>query len=424
MTQARGKGRYLVVAILSGIYCVNYLDRQVLAILLEPIRQEFDVSDSILGLLAGPAFALFYATMGLPLGMLADRTSRKKVIAWSLGFFSLMTALCGLVTQFWQLVVARVLTGVGEAGTGPASQSMISDLFGPHERASAQAAYAVGVNVGLMIAFFCGGWLAAEFGWRIAFLAAGLPGLLLVFVLLAGVREPERRNVGDMVARPGLLDTVRTLWSRRSFPWLVFAAGFSAFASYGTTAFVPSFLMRSHGLGPADVGLILALFVGLAGGIGTFVSGVISDRLSRRDMRWNMYVPALAALVALPFWLMALFLDHRDLAIAALGVPLALGIVFIGPCIAAVQTLAPPTMRATAAAIQMLIGNLIGLGLGPLVVGIASDMLRPEFGDESLRYALLAGTAASVLAIVGYLIAARSLREDIAASGEAGLSVG
>lgn len=418
MSGSQSQNKFVVVVILSAVYSVNYIDRQIVAILLDPIKAEFGVSDTVLGLLAGPAFALFYATVGVPLAMLADRVNRKRLIAWSLGFFSLMTLACGLAAQFWQLLIARVLTGVGEAGTGPASQSVISDLFKPHERASAQAGYAVGVNVGLMVAFFSGGWIAQEFGWRMAFIAAGLPGLVLVLFLMAFVKEPSRLIPDKQADNPTFIDTVKVLWQRKSFLWLIIGGGLSAFASYGVTMFVPSFLMRSHELSPADVGLILALFVGLGGGTATFLSGVLADRLSRKDVRWNMYVPALAAVISILFWPVVIFQGNSVLAISALAIPLALGVVFIGPLIATVQTLAPVRMRARAAAIQMLVGNLIGLGLGPLVIGFISDQLRPYYGEDSLKFALAAGVMASVLSIGAYIMAARSLRRDIEATGE------
>lgn len=418
MSGSQRQNKFVVVVILSAVYSVNYIDRQIVAILLDPIKAEFGVSDTVLGLLAGPAFALFYATVGVPLAMLADRVNRKRLIAWSLGFFSLMTLACGLAAQFWQLLIARVLTGVGEAGTGPASQSVISDLFKPHERASAQAGYAVGVNVGLMVAFFSGGWIAQEFGWRMAFIAAGLPGLVLVLFLMAFVKEPSRPIPDQQADNPTFIDTVKVLWQRKSFLWLIIGGGLSAFASYGVTMFVPSFLMRSHELSPANVGLILALFVGLGGGTATFLSGVLADKLSRKDVRWNMYVPALAAVISILFWPVVIFQGNSVLAIAALAVPLALGVVFIGPLIATVQTLAPVRMRARAAAIQMLVGNLIGLGLGPLVIGFISDQLRPYYREDSLKFALAAGVIASVLSIVAYIMAARSLRRDIETTGE------
>ena len=418
MSGSQSQNKFVVVVILSAVYSVNYIDRQIVAILLDPIKAEFGVSDTVLGLLAGPAFALFYATVGVPLAMLADRVNRKRLIAWSLGFFSLMTLACGLAAQFWQLLIARVLTGVGEAGTGPASQSVISDLFKPHERASAQAGYAVGVNVGLMVAFFSGGWIAQEFGWRIAFIAAGLPGLVLVLFLMAFVKEPSRSIPDQQADNPTFIDTVNVLWQRKSFLWLIIGGGLSAFASYGVTMFVPSFLMRSHELSAATVGLILALFVGLGGGTATFLSGVLADKLSRKDVRWNMYVPALAAVISILFWPVVIFQGNSVLATAALSVPLALGVVFIGPLIATVQTLAPVRMRARAAAIQMLVGNLIGLGLGPLVIGFISDQLRPYYGEDSLKFALAAGVIASVLSIVAYIMAARSLHRDIETTGE------
>jgi predicted MFS family arabinose efflux permease len=407
-----GYRRY-VLLVLCAIYGVNYIDRQVVAILLESIKAEFGVSDSLLGLLSGPAFALFYATMGIPIAIAADRRSRVRIISICLTLFSLTTLLCGLAVHFWQLLIARLLTGVGEAGTGPASQSIISDLYPPGERATAQATYAIGVNLGIMAAFFGGGWIAHHYGWRYAFLAAAVPGLLLALLARLTIREPERTGATSSPQAPSFRESINVLWELRSYRYIVFGTAMSAFAGYGMAAFIPAFLMRSYGLDTAEIGALFALVVGLGGGLGTYFAGVFADRMSRRDPRWNMYVPMLATLVSLPCWPVFLLSTNLAVTIVSVMIPVALSVVFIGPCVATIQTLAPTRIRARAAAIQLFVGNLIGLGLGPQVVGIASDLLAPVAGRDSLRYALSAGAFASCIAIWSYWKASRTLTADL-----------
>ncbi|MCW6530306.1 MULTISPECIES: MFS transporter [Sphingomonas] len=413
MRETRGARipRGAIVLLLSAIYAVNYIDRQILAIILEHIKHEFGVSDTLLGLLVGPAFALFYATLGMPIALAADRMSRSRIIAASLACFSVMTLACGLAARFWQLVVARMLTGVGEAGTGPASQSIISDLYPPAERATAQAIYATGVNVGLMIAFFAGGWIADNYGWRAAFIAAGVPGLVLTLLVVLILRDPPRA----VVARTGAEARLGFLWRQRSYRYIVLGTAMSAFSGYGITAFVPAFLIRSHGMGSTEVGLIFALIVGLGGGLGTYATGRIADLAARRGgIQRNLLVPAVAAIIATPFWVPFFLSGKVAVAIAAAVIPVSLSASFIGPCVATIQTITPPAMRARAAAIQLFVGNLIGLGLGPLVIGVLSDLLRPLLGADSLRYAMFAGVAAAFASIPFYLIAARHVPEDLA----------
>ena len=402
MRETRGARipRGAIVLLLSAIYAVNYIDRQILAIILEHIKHEFGVSDTLLGLLVGPAFALFYATLGMPIALAADRMSRSRIIAASLACFSVMTLACGLAARFWQLVVARMLTGVGEAGTYP-----------PAERATAQAIYATGVNVGLMIAFFAGGWIADNYGWRAAFIAAGVPGLVLTLLVVLILRDPPRA----VVARTGAEARLGFLWRQRSYRYIVLGTAMSAFSGYGITAFVPAFLIRSHGMGSTEVGLIFALIVGLGGGLGTYATGRIADLAARRGgIQRNLLVPAVAAIIATPFWVPFFLSGKVAVAIAAAVIPVSLSASFIGPCVATIQTITPPAMRARAAAIQLFVGNLIGLGLGPLVIGVLSDLLRPLLGADSLRYAMFAGVAAAFASIPFYLIAARHVPEDLA----------
>lgn len=407
--------RGVIVLLLSAIYAVNYIDRQILAIILEHIKHEFQVSDTMLGLLVGPAFALFYATLGMPIALAADRMSRSRIIIASLACFSVMTLACGLVARFWQLAIARMLTGVGEAGTGPASQSIISDLYPPSERATAQAIYATGVNVGLMIAFFAGGWIADNYGWRAAFVAAGLPGLLLTLLSMMILRDPPRPAVAPVSASASSAVRLSFLWRQRSYRYIVLGTAMSAFSGYGITAFVPAFLIRSHGLGSTEVGLIFALIVGLGGGLGTYVTGRFADLAAKRGgIQRNLMVPAIAAVFSTPFWVPFFLSGNVVIAVAAAVIPISLSASFIGPCIATIQTITPPAMRARAAAIQLFVGNLIGLGLGPLVIGMLSDLMRPLLGTDSLRYAMFAGVAAAFASIPFYLIAARHVPEDLA----------
>ena len=409
--------RHYILVILTAMYVVNYLDRQILAILLQPIKAEFHVSDALLGLLAGPTFALFYATLGIPIARLADRHSRRNIIAISMGLFSVMTVVCGLAAQFWQLAIARVFTGVGEAGTGPSAQAVISDLYPPQQRAAAQSFYSAGLNIGLLFAFFAGGWIAQRFGWREAFLAAGIPGLILFFVVLFTVREPPRGHsemLADDGVRPPLGDVARFLWSQRSFRWIAFGAAMTSFGGYGATAFVPAFLIRSHHMTLTEVGLVFAGIAGVGGWIGTFFSGVIADRMGKRDVRWNVYVPLGAAVLALPFQPVFYLAGNTTIAVIAAIIPSAMGAVFLGPCVTMVQGLVPLRMRATAAALFLFILNIIGLGLGPQSVGLLSTLLRPELGVDSLRYALLLTMVSGTLGGISYWRASKTLKADLA----------
>lgn len=406
------------LGILTSIYLVNFIDRQVLSILLPQVKAEFNLSDTFLGLLVGPTFAFFYATMGLPLALLADRVNRRRLIAASLALFSAMTIACGLVVQFWQLVLARILTGVGEAGTGPASQTIITDLYPPERRGRAQAVYATGANLGVLVAFAVGGVIAQTWGWRATFIAAGIPGLVLTLLLLATVRDPQRGAsdaVDSKYDAPSFGEVMSQLWRSRAFRYTALGACTTCFTSYALGSFFPLFLSRSHDLSTSQIGIVMAIIMGVCGGLATYAAGYFADRLGRHDPRWYSYVPAIAALAPLPLAPLCFLANDTSIALAAAIVPLSLTAAFIGPTITIVQRLVPVRSRATAVATLILVDNIVGLGLGPQFVGLASDLWKPALGEDSLRYALLAATGGSLVSVFGFAMAAGHLRVDIAA---------
>lgn len=413
-----------VLGVLTSIYLANFIDRQILAILLPQVKAEFELSDTSLGLLVGPTFALFYATMGMPLALLADRVNRRRLIAASLALFSAMTIACGLVVQFWQLVVARILTGVGEAGTGPASQTMISDLYPPQRRARAQAVYATGANLGVLVAFAAGGAIAQAWGWRAAFYAAGVPGLVLTVVMLVSVRDPQRGASDAQAAHedvPVFGVVMRQLWASRAFRYTALGACSTCFTAYALGGCFPLFLARSHGLSSREIGIAMALIMGVCGGLATYAAGHLADRFGRNDLRWYAYVPALAALAPLPLAPLCFLARDTGVALAAALVPLSLTAAFIGPTIAVVQRLVPLRSRATAVATLILIDNIVGLSLGPQFVGIASDLWKPALGEDSLRYAMLAAMVGSAVSVFGFVKAARHLHADVEARERASM---
>ena len=418
---AEMSGRSYILFILTLTYVVNYLDRQILGILLPQIQKEFILTDTQLGLLSGTAFAFIYATLGIPLATLADRMSRRNIIAVSLTTFSFMTVLSGYASAFWQLLVARFCTGIGEAGTGPSINSMISDLYPPEKRAGALAFYSAGLNIGLLIGFFGGGYIAQNYGWRPAFLASGAPGLLLVVILLLTVREPTRGlvdRIADNAAAPSLWTVTKHLWKLPSFRWIAFGCSMNAFSGYAGLYFIPKFLIVSHHMTLIQVSVALALLTGILGAIGTYTSGVLADRLGKRDIRWYMFVPILATVIAIPCGPVFYLAPSTTVALTAVMGPAFLGATYLGPSYAMAQGMVPLRMRAQTVAILLFILNFIALGFGPLTVGFISTQLQHALGSDSLRWALLStAITTGLLAIASYWRASRTLKDDLARGG-------
>lgn len=408
--------RTYVLVVLTLVYVVNYLDRQILAILMPQVKAEFGLDFKQVGYLVGPAFALVYAILGVPLAVLADRFNRRNIIAASLAVFSLMTLLSSFARGFWTMALARFGTGVGEAGTGPSINSVIADLYAPSERASALSFYTAGLNVGLLIAFFGGGWLADHYGWRVAITAAGVPGLLLAVLLMLTVTEPRRGLVEALPDSdpPSIASVIAWLWSQRSFRWMAIGTSFSSFGGYAVIAFVPSFLKISHHMSSAQIGLALALLAGVPGAIGTYLAGVFADRLGARDVRWNMYVPIIAGFIGIPFAPLFYLSPNLVVALTAAIIPVMMGATYVGPAYSMAQGLVPLRMRARSVAILLLILNIIGLGLGPPVVGAVADFLKPSLGDDALRYAMLTTIVTSLMGGFCYWRASKTLKPDLA----------
>jgi MFS family permease len=410
--------RNYVLVVLTLVYVVNYLDRQILGILLPYIQKEFVFDDFQAGLLSGTVFAVIYATLAIPFAVLADRSSRRNIIAVSLAMFSVMTVLSGYATTIWQLVGTRFCTGIGEAGTGPSINSMIADLYPPQKRAGALAFYSAGLNIGLLFGFFGGGWMLQHYGWRSAFFASGAPGLLLVVLLLTTVSEPIRGSADKIVDNsetPRLLEVIRFLWSQLSFRWVALGCSMSAFGGYAGLYFIPKFLIVSHHMTPVQVGIALSLLIGVGGAIGTLMSGVLADRFGRRDVNWYMYVPILATFIALPFAPVFYLSQATAAALAGAIVPVFMGATYLGPSYAMAQGMVPLRMRAQTVGILLFVLNMIALGLGPATVGFSSVVLKPWLGADSLRWSLMmTSVVTGLLGAFCYWRATKTLKADLA----------
>lgn len=410
--------RTYVLSLLVAVYVFNFLDRQILTILLEPIKEDFALSDAQLGLLGGLAFAFFYTILGIPIAMWADRGVRRNIIALALFVWSVMTALTGLAGSFATLLLARVGVGIGEAGGSPPSHSLLSDYFPAERRGFALGVYAAGIPIGASIGALLGGWIGAYFSWRTAFLVVGLPGILLAGVVLLTLREPRRgqSDGAEVVGDAEKLGTVVGFLLRlRSFRHLAFAAALHAFYGYGAANFIPSFLARVHDVPLGLRGTLFAVIL-LSGGIGNVAGGRLADRFGAGDARWYLWVPGIATILGVPA-AVAFYLWPTPYVAVALGcIPAILGAMYLGPTFALTQTMVRPRMRALASAILLFIINMIGLGGGPTFVGWLSDTLTPAYGEEAVRYALLFTVAGGALwASYHYWAGARTLREDLRA---------
>ncbi len=413
-TQARAYSRY-VLLVLVVVYTFNFIDRIVLGILVAPVKLEFHLTDRELGLLGGTAFALFYTALGIPIGWIADRASRVRILSIALACWSACTAFTGLAHSFGQLFLARLGVGVGEAGGVAPSYSLIADLFGPTERGRALGIYSMGIPIGSALGVFIGGYIAVAVSWRTAFFALGLAGLALAPLLVLTVREPVRGGHDAPTAASGAA-SVREVWShlagRPSFWFLSLGAASGSLMGYGLLFWLPSYFQRSYGLTLLQVSQYLGTVLFFGGMLGIALGGLMADYFGPRARRAYAMIPALSFLLILPCYLIGLSLPPEPVSFIFFVIPAALQLVWPGPVIAAIQQLVPPNMRSTASAVFLFIVNLLGIGLGSLVLGWASDLLAARFGAESLRYAILGGTGFFVLAAGFFVLASWRITRD------------
>ena len=411
--------RYYVLAILTVVYVFNFIDRQLLVILQEPIKAELGLSDTQLGLLTGFAFALFYVICGIPIARWADKGVRRSIIALALTVWSLMTALCGLAGNYAHLLLARIGVGVGEAGGSPPAHSMISDIFKPKNRALALSVYSIGIYIGMLVGFSVGGWLADAFSWRLAFFVVGFPGIVLAAILYFTVKEPIRGwSEGKPPAQgdaPPITAVAKLLWTRVSFRHIALAASLQAFLIYGIGNWLPSYFQRDFRLGLSTVGAWMALTAGFGGGLGSFFGGWLSDKLGARDVRWYLWTPAMLTFLIVPVISVSLTSDTALVALILTAPFNFLTAAYLGAVIAVSHSLVSSRMRALTSAVLFFVINLIGLGLGPLVVGALSDTFKANGVESPLAMAmLLCGVVGALWACLHYVLAATSIREDIA----------
>lgn len=414
--------RYYALGLMTFAYTLNFLDRQILAILQEPIRKALQLSDSKLGLLTGFSFALFYVLLGLPIARWADRGVRRNIMSLAIGLWSAMTVLCGLAQTYVQLLLARVGVGVGEAGGSPPAYSMISDIFPQQDRATAYGVYGMGVNFGILAGFLTGGWVNQFFGWRVAFLVAGIPGVLLALLLRSTLQEPRRRTsptltVANATAEsaPPIAEVLRRLWAYRTFRHMVWGTSLLSFAAYGMFNWFPSFLIRTHGMSTGVIGSWLALILGIGGALATLGGGYLSDRLGRRDARWYSWVTVIAFCVSIPLLICTFLAADAPLALLCFVIPGSVAQICVPPLMAVTHNLVENRMRALSSAIVLFILNLLGLGLGPLAVGMLSDSFAASFGADSLRYAMaILLPVATLWGMTHFLLASRHIRREMA----------
>lgn len=394
---AKARSVRVTLWILLVVYIFNFIDRQIVNILAEPIARDLKLSDTQIGLMTGLAFALFYTALGLPIARYSDQpgTHRPRLIAIALATWSAMTALCGLANNFIQLLLARIGVGVGEAGCTPPAHSLISDMVPPEKRSSALAFYSLGIPIGSLLGLVIGGLLADWLGWRQAFLIVGLPGIAMAFVVWFGLREPRRERLATDTeasrtapAAMPMGQTVRSVLGSRAFVLLLIAGSSAAFLSYGKTTWTTIFFQRTHGLTPGEVGLWFGLINGFAGILGTWLGGWLADRHGATNRRHVLTAPAIGMAVAVPLAVLAYMSASWPVALALLVIPTLCNSLYYGPTYSAAQGLVPIRSRAIAAAVLLFFQNLIGLGLGPLFFGMLSDLLQPVYGADSVRYVL------------------------------------
>ncbi len=417
MQEREPKSRYSlwVLALLSLSYVLNFVDRQVLSVVSLDVKAELDLSDTQLGILMGPAFAVCFTLSGLVLARVADTGSRKWVLTLGLAAWSLFTAGCGVARSFGQLALLRFAVGIGEAAGAPPSQSMISDYFPPARRARALAVFSLGIYIGTLFGFAGGGLIAQWFDWRTAFLIAGALGIPLTLVIALTVREPARERHAATVA-PRLWSALPALFARPTYGWLMAASACQAFVGFSVLSWSVPLLRRAYEMSPRDAGISFGVIAGVSGALGSLLGGAIADRFASRDGRWYAWLSASVSLAAFPFLIAFTQATSVTVALAAAGAFYFFNNMYVPSLWTLVQSLVHPRLRALSSATQLAITNLFGYAGGALAVGYLNDALAPRFGEEAIRYSMLAAAVVGALSAPLFLRCAKTVREDLAAA--------
>jgi len=406
-----------VLTILTVIYALNFLDRSVINILIDPIKHEYNLSDTVMGFISGAGFVIMYSILAAPVARWADRGSRRSIITWGLVLWSGMTALGGVAHNALQLTLSRFGVGVGEAaGTAP-SASMISDIFPGSRRASAMAIFQLGPVFGGFLGSFVGGWVNHYYGWHDAFLVAGVPGLLVALLFRLTVKEPARGNSELKkvdTSQQSLSETISFMSRQKSFVLLLAGFCFTTYTQFGFSVWTAPFLGRIHHLNTAQIGTYSGILRGIAGLTGTLFGGLLADWAGRHDVRWKVYVPAIASILAFPGVLLFSFASSLFWCLAGLTLVAMLSPVHVGPLVGVSHSVVKVGMRAFSTSVIYLISEILGLGLGPFLIGLANDALRPRLGVEVIRYSMSTAAATTLVGGVIFLLAAQFLERDVA----------
>ncbi len=415
---------YYVLMILTIVYTFNFIDRQIIAILSPAIKEDLGLSDSMLGLLKGMAFAVLYTTLGIPIAWLADRWNRVSIVSISLAVWSGFTALSGLAGNALQLALARVGVGIGEAGCSPPAHSLISDYFAKEKRASALAIYSLGIPFGQMFAFLAGGWVLENLGWRNAFFVVGIPGVLLAIIMKLTVREPIRgakEGAGAPPAPVKFKDGIATLLKIPSYWGVIAGVTLASFTGYGVGLWIVDFFRRTYGISYTEITVPLGLLNGVAYGVGTFLGGYLTDRYGAKSKGAYALIPGLGMLATIPFGWLSIWASTPFWAFFWSAPFMILLGLYLGPSFSLIQTLAPVKLRAFSTAFAFLILNFIALGLAPLWVGALSDVFLPAHGEVTgLRLAMTTLGASSLLAALAFFWTAKKLPADWAKATASG----
>jgi len=408
--------RYYVLVLLALTYAFSFMDRQIVSILMEDISTEFNLNDTELGLLSGLAFAFLYGVLGVPIARLADKYNRMKIITLSLTIWSGVTVLCGMVNNFWQLLLGRIGVGIGEAGGTAPSHSVISDYFHANERSLAISIFSAGTSIGAMAGLVLGGYVAENHGWRMAFIVAGLPGILLAALIYFTAKEPVRGIMETKAKRSKTQDrnfweTLVILWNNKVYRYVNIAHVLGVFAVYAILIWTPTLILRNFEITKTETGALVGTMVLLAGAPGLIFGGFLADFLGKRDFRWQAWLPCAVVLLVLPFALIGFWSESKWVTFTCIGLGYFFYQMSHATGLAVVQSVVAPNHRAQAAAFVFLFSNIIGLGLGPLMVGIVSDLTAASFDQRSLSVALSLAMIVLLGAALFYYLTGKAMGE-------------